>query len=234
MPYVLDIPHHLPGCLNWSDVPETPEHSAKATRLNRLQCEAWPPIPYVQEHYEEDLKVFPVPTILPDIFQGRWSGSFFVSQRFKGILSDLDSVEHIFQPVDLRMLNGAHYPEGYYALGVGCRVEAIDAENSEVQAKSFNGTFSYYVGAVGEPFIQWHGEKISGHHLWMDKHFPFSAFISDELAHAFKKAGITGLALRPSGISGAKGRRSGAFLRQLTGRLRRLRSRRYDALDRLQ
>lgn len=231
MPYVLDIPRYLPGCLNWSDLPETPEDSAKITGLHRAPHGTLPPVPFIQAHYAEDLKRFPVPKVLPDIFQGRWSQDFFISDRFKDVLSNLDRVEHLYQPVDLKMLNGAHFSEVYYALGVGCRVEAIDAENSDVKAKFFNGKLGYYAATIGDPFIQWNGDKISGYNLWIDRHYPVNAFISDELARALRKARITGLLLRPSAITGAEGRNSSGFLRKLGDRVRRFRSRRYDCLD---
>lgn len=255
MPYVLDIPKHVPGCLNWSDTPQTPEDSSKATSLSRMGGETQPPIPFVQAHYEEDLRLFPVPTKLPDLFQGRWSASFFVSDRFRKIVSELDPVEHLFQPVDLTMMDGTRYPSGYYALGIGDRVEAIDAENSELRAKFFDGKtfqsvktkgvkdflsegkslgeFTYFTAAVGEPFIQWRKEDIAGRHLWMDRYYTSQAFISDELAKAFKREGITGLELRPSAITGATGRSSGGILQQFGNRLRRIRNRRYDELDQL-
>ncbi len=231
MPYVLDIPRYLPGCLHWSDLPETPKDSAKSTGLHRAPHGTLPPVPFIQAHYEEDLMRYPVPTLLPDIFQGRWSQDFFISKKFKDVLSNLDPVEHFYQPVDLKMLNGPHFSGGYYALGVSCRVEAIDAENSEVKPKFFNGTFGYYAATKGDPFIQWNGDKISGHHLWIDRHYRVNAFISDELARALRKARIKGLSLRPSAITGADGRNSSGFLRQLGERVRRFRSRRYDCLD---
>lgn len=120
-------------------------------------------------------------------------------------MTGLDSVEHLYQPVAWKMLSGAYYPDGYYALGVGSPVEAIDAENSEVIAKSFNGKFAYYTPAKGAPFSQRKADKISGCHLWMDRHYPTNAFISDALAQAFKKAGIKALFLQPSTNSGARG-----------------------------
>ncbi len=222
MPYVIDVPRYLPGCFNWSDTPQTPEGSAKKILLNRIGRETVPPIPFVQAHHEEDLKVFPVPTKLPDIFHGRWSGSVFVSDRFKSVVMELDPVEHIFQPVDLSMMDGTHYPSGFYALGIGDRVEAIDAANSELVAKFLDGKtvrsigtkgvkdilakgeplgrFMFFAAAVGDPFIQWHKESIAGRHLWMDKFYPSEAFISDELAQLFKTANITGLELRPSAV----------------------------------
>ena len=255
MPYVLDIPKHLPGCLNWSDMPQTPEDSSKATLLSRMGDEIQPPIPFIQAHYEEDLRLFPVPTTMPDIFQGRWSSSLFVSDRFREVVSELDPVEHLFQPVDLTMMDGTRYASGYYALGIGDRVEAIDAENSDLQAKFYDGRtfqsmktkgvkdflsdgkslgqFMYFAPALGEPFIQWRKEEIAGRHLWMDKFYTSEAFISDEMAKAFKKKRITGLELRPSAITGATGRSSGGFLQQLGKRVRRIRYRRYDELDRL-
>lgn len=232
MPFVLDIPRNLPGCLNWEDTPMTPKDSSKATGLNRVAAQALPSIPFMQSHYEEDLALFPVPKVLPDIFGGRWSGSYFVSERFRDVVTRVDPVTHLYQPVDLTLLNGKHFPQGYYALGIGGRVDAIDAENSEVLAKSFNGEFAYYAAANGEPHIQWHGDKIAGHHLWIDQHFPSMAFLSDELAKALKKAGVTGLSLRPSAITGGKGRASGGYVRRLARRLRRFRARRYDELDR--
>lgn len=231
MPFVLDIHRYLPGCLNWSDLPETPEDSAKATRLDRAPHGTLPPVPFIQAHYEEDLMRYPVPTLLPDIFQGRWSQDLFISKKFKDVLSNLDTVQHLYQPVDLKMLNGTHFSEGYYALGVGCHVEAIDAENSEVKPKFFNGTFGYYAATNGDPFIQWNGDKIFGHHLWIDRHYRMNAFISDELARALRKARIKGLSLRPSAITAAERQRSSAYLRQLRDRVRRCRSRYYDILE---
>jgi len=255
MPYVLGIPKNLPGCLSWSDMPQTPKDSSKTTSLSRMSGETQLPIPFLQAHYEENLRLFPIPTKLPDIFQGRWSTSFFVSDRFRKIVSELDPVAHSFQPVDLTMLDGTHYPEGYYALGIGDRVEAIDAENSDLLAKFYDGKtvrsvktkgdkdflsngetlgqFMYFTAAVSEPFIEWHEERLSGRHLWMDKFYPSAAFISDEMAKAFKKEGITGLELKPSAMNGATARSSGGFLQQFARRLRRLRNRRYDELDRL-
>ncbi|WP_415402158.1 imm11 family protein [Tateyamaria sp. SN3-11] len=253
MPYALDIPKHLPGCLNWSDTSQTPENSSKATSLSRTGGETQPPIPFIQAQYEEDLRLFPVSTKLPDIFQGRWSASFFVSDRFRKIVSELDPVEHLFQPVDLTMIDGTRYHSGYYALGIADRVEAIDAENSDLRAKFYDGKtfqslktkgvedvlsegrslgqFTYFAAALGEPFIQWRKEDIAGRHLWMDRYYTSEAFISDEMAKAFKKEGITGLELRPSAITGATGPSSGGFLQQLGSRLRRTRNRRYDELD---
>lgn len=255
MPYVLDIPKHLPGCLNWSDTPQTPEDSSKATSLSRMGGETQPPIPFIQAHYEENLRLFPVPTKLPDIFQGRWSANLFVSDRFRKVVSALDPVEHLFQPVDLTMMDGTRYAHGYYALGIGEQVEAIDPENSDLRAKFYDGKtfrsmktrgvkdvlsegkslgqFTYFAAALGEPFIQWHKEDIAGRHLWMDRYYTSEAFISDEMATAFKKEGITGLELRPSAITGATGRSSGGFLQKLGNRLRKTRTRRYDELDRL-
>lgn len=254
MPYALDIPRHLPGCLNWSDLPGTPKDSAAPTRLRREPAKLLPPIPFIQEHYEEDLKRFPVPRTLPDIFQGRWSGSFFVSERFRRVVSDMEAVEHHFQPVDLTMLDGTRFPTGYFALGIADFVVAIDAENSEVKAKffdgkkfyylatdnsqntgmrdkSFSGDFFGYVGERGQPFIQWKEEQLDGRHLWVDKHYPSEAFISDALARAFKREGITGLSLRPSAITGGSERSSRGYLQRLGKRLRHLQSRRYDALE---
>ncbi|MEL6463464.1 MAG: DUF1629 domain-containing protein [Pseudomonadota bacterium] len=255
MPYVLDIPKHLPGCLHWCDLPETPEDSAKPTSLRRAPADPLPPIPFMQTHYEENLELFPVPTTLPDIFQGRWSASFFVSDRFRTVVSEMDPVAHLFQPVDLSMMDGTHYPDGYYALGIGDRVEAIDVEHSELFACFLDdgtwhsiktkgvkdvlaegaslGRFSYFTGAVGEPFIQWQADKIAGRHLWMDRYYQSEAFISDDMAKAFKKAGITGLELRPSAVTGAPGRSSTNYLQRLAKRLRSVRARRYDELDRL-
>lgn len=254
MPFVLDIPQDRPGCLNWSDMPGIPKISSKTTSLKRMPSDTLPPIPFIQTDYVKHPKLFPIRK-LPDIFQGRWSRSFFVSERFKKIVSDLDPIQHLFQPVDLTMMDGRHYPNGYYALGIGDRVEAVDAENSELAAKFFDGKkyqslktkgapnvfeegkslgdFMYFEGAVGEPFIQWQKEQISGRHLWMDKHYTSEAFISDEMAKAFKRGGIKGLALRPSAITEATGRSSGGYLQRLGNRLRRVRSRQYDEMDKL-
>lgn len=255
MPYALDIPRHLPGCLHWSDLPQTPAHSRAAMALNRVDCDVLLPVPLVQTHYEEDLKLFPIPDQLPDIFAGRWDSSIFVSERFKEIVSEMDPVRHLFQPVDLTMLNGTRYPYGYYALGIGDRVDAIDAVNSELAAKFHDGRtirslktkgvkdvmaqgkslgrFMHFTAARGEPLIHWREQQIAGRHLWMDKHYSSEAFLSDELAASFKKEGIKGLELRPSAITGATGRSSGHYFQRLSRRLQRARNRRYDALERL-
>lgn len=121
-------------------MPQTPEDSSKATSLSRVSGATQPPIPFIQAHHEEDLKLFPVPTKLQDIFKGRWSSSFFVSDRFRKIVSELDPVEHLFQPVDLTMIEGTRCPSGFCALGIGDRVEAIDAENFDLVAKFYDGT----------------------------------------------------------------------------------------------
>ncbi|MEO1397792.1 MAG: DUF1629 domain-containing protein [Pseudomonadota bacterium] len=233
MPYILDIPRHLPGCMNWSDLPQTPKDSSKFTSLSGMSHDAMPPIPFVQAHYEENLELFPIPRELPDVFQGRWSRSFFVSARFKDVFRSVEPKAHYFQPVDLTMLDGTQFPRGYFALGVEGRVEAIDVANSDVKEKHFDGKFLYYAAKSGEPFIQWQSEKIAGHHLWIDRHFPSHGFISDEMYKALKRAGIKGLSVVPSAITGGVSSLSNRYLSRLARRLRRFRHHRYDALDKL-
>ena len=220
MPYVLDVPRYRPGCLSWSDTPQTPASSAQDILLNRMGGETVAPIPFVQAQDDADRGALPA-TALCDIFPGRWAGSLFVSQRFRTVVTRMDPVAHIYQPVDLTMVDGTRYSSGFYALRIADRVTAIDAGNSQLVAKFLDGTtvrsletqgvgdifakgetlgrFLYFGAATGDPVIRWHEDCLAGRHLWMDKDYPAAAFISDDLAQAFEDAGITGLDLGRAG-----------------------------------
>jgi hypothetical protein len=117
-----------------------------------------------------------------------------VDEALKAIIERLEPGLHQFWPIRIIMPNGDIYPETYYGLRIGQRLDSFDPDASDegVWDVSRGGIYrvylprkKYYEG------LALSAEKIGKAHLWREaKLYKPDLYFSDELMAEIKKAGL--------------------------------------------
>ncbi|MEJ2020381.1 MAG: hypothetical protein P8X51_19625, partial [Maritimibacter sp.] len=117
-----------------------------------------------------------------------------VDEALKTIIERLEPDLHQFWPIRIIMPNGDTYPETYYGLRIGQRLDSFDPDASD------EGVWDVSIGGIYQVYLPrkkyYEGlalsaEKIGKAHLWREvKLVTPDLYFSDALMAEIKKAGL--------------------------------------------
>lgn len=125
--------------------------------------------------------------VLPDLMCGNPSGTYFVSQRLRALIEEMEPFKHRYIPLivrthDLRVLEGE-----FFLFKFGTYIDdGIIAEKSRAVLMGKHEETKFY-STPAHPKITWRAGAINGHHFFTDKYLRKRVLVSDEFLKRMKR-----------------------------------------------